>query len=145
MSRVSIDLPEKFSFSTQIPIRITDLNYGNHVGNDTILSLAHEARVQFLKHHGFEELNAGGVGLIMADAAIQFKTEIFYGDTITAFVAATGFSKIGFDVIYKLEKTAEDGTVKTAAIIKTGMVCFDYDAKKIVAVPEIVKQKLESS
>ena len=39
MNRVSLHLPENFSFSTEIPIRITDVNYGGHVGNDSILSI----------------------------------------------------------------------------------------------------------
>lgn len=49
MARISIDLPSTFTFSATIPVRITDLNYGGHVGNDTILSIIHEARVQYLK------------------------------------------------------------------------------------------------
>src|SRR5918911_380938 len=102
MSRSKLQLPEQFSFSTKIPIRITDLNYGGHVGNDTVLSLIHEARVQFLKHHGYEELNLEGVSLIMSDAGIEFKAELFYGDVVTAFAAATHFSRAGFDMYYKL-------------------------------------------
>ena len=47
MARIKVELPELFTFNTTIPIRITDLNYGNHVGNDTILSMIHEACVQF--------------------------------------------------------------------------------------------------
>lgn len=142
MARIKIELPAQFSFSTTIPIRITDLNYGKHVGNDTILSLIHEARVQFLKHHGFEELNTGGVGLIMSDVGIEFKQESFYGDQLKASVAAGDFSKVGFDLYYKLEKETEGKTVLVAAA-KTGMVCFDYAQKKIAAVPAIVKEKLE--
>ena len=39
MERVKIHLPDTFAFSTVSRIRITDLNYGAHVGNDTFLSL----------------------------------------------------------------------------------------------------------
>ncbi len=67
MARVKIDVPDEFSYTTHIPVRITDLNYGGHVGNDTILSLIHEARIQFLGHYGYGELNMEGVGLIMSD------------------------------------------------------------------------------
>ena len=88
MPRIKIELPEKFSFETQIPIRITDLNYGNHVGNDTILSILHEARVQYFQKFGFAELEFAGVGLIMRDVAIEFKNEIFYGEKIIASVTA---------------------------------------------------------
>lgn len=141
MARIKVDLPEQFSFTTTIPIRITDLNYGKHVGNDTVLSLMHEARVQFLQYHGFTELNLAGAGLIMADVAIEFKQELFYPDQIRASVAAGDFTKISFDLYYKFEKTVADKTV-IVATAKTGMVCFDYEKKKVTAVPAGVKERL---
>lgn len=137
MARIKIELPDHFQFSTKIPIRITDLNYGGHVGNDTILTLIHEARVQFLKNHDYEELNFEGVSLIMSDAAIEFKAETFYGDVITAFVTANNFSRVGFDVYYKLMKNET-----IVALAKTGMICYNYDVKKVVGVPEKAKEKL---
>lgn len=103
MSRIKLQMPEAFSFITQIPVRISDINYGNHVGNDAVLSLIHEARVQYLAHYGFSELQCAGVGLIMSDAGIEFKKEIFYGDVIKASVTAVNFTSIGFDLYYKLE------------------------------------------
>jgi acyl-CoA thioester hydrolase len=143
MARIKIELPAQFHFSTTIPIRITDLNYGGHVGNDTILSLIHEARVQFLLHHGYEELNLAGVGVIMSDVGIEFKQELFHGDIVTAYVAAGDFSKITFDLFYKLEKNVA-GKPVTVATAKTGMVCYDYDKKKVVAVPVGVRETLQS-
>jgi acyl-CoA thioester hydrolase len=141
MARIKIDLPKKFSFITEIPIRITDLNYGSHVGNDTVLSLIHEARVQFLKHYGFKELDAGGAGLIMSDVGIEFKSEIFYGDKIKVSVTAGEFSKVAFDLFYKLEKETFGKNILVAAA-KTGMVCYDYALKKVAAVPGVVVEKL---
>src|SRR3954469_1206894 len=115
MSRIRIQLPEQFSFSTIIQVRITDLNYGGHVGNDTILTLVHEARMQFLKNSGYTEMNMEGVGMIMIDAGIEFRLELFYGDEVKIFVAATEFSRAGFNLYYKLMK---DETI--VAIAKTG-------------------------
>ncbi len=139
MSRIRIELPESFYFSTQIPIRITDLNYGGHVGNDTILTLIHEARIQFLKKAGYTELDFGGTGLIMRDAAIEFKAEVFYGDMITAEVAAGEFSRVGFQLYYRLTK--EPNILVAAA--QTGMICYDYAKKKIVQVPETAANRLQ--
>jgi acyl-CoA thioesterase FadM len=62
MARIKLQLPQQFIFSTLIPVRITDINYGNHVGNDAILSLLHEARMQFLNKAGYTELEFGCVG-----------------------------------------------------------------------------------
>lgn len=140
MARIKVDLPDQFSFSTIIPVRITDLNYGGHVGNDTILSIIHEARVQFLQHHGYEELKMAGVGLIMSDVGIEFKQELFYADQVKVSVTAHDFSKVAFDLYYKLEKDTAGKTVLVAAA-KTGMVCYDYEKKKVAAVPEAVRAK----
>jgi len=143
MARVKIDLPETFAFSTSFPVRITDLNYGAHVGNDTILSFIHEARVRFLKSFGYTELDLGGAGLIMSDVMIVFKKEIFYGDEIRLSVAATDFTRAGFDLVYKLEKDTSPAT-SLLAIAKTGMVCYDYSLKKVTALPDAVKERLAS-
>ena len=73
----------------------------------------------------------------MSDAGIEFKAELFYGDVITAFVTATDLSRIGFDLYYKLIR--EDTLVATA---KTGMICYNYDTRKVVSLPPRVKEKL---
>lgn len=143
MARIKIDIPDNFSFSTSIPIRITDINYGNHLGNDAVLSIIHEARMQFLKHYGLSELNFDGAGLIMSDAAIEFKNEGFYGETIVAYVTAGEFTKVSFDLFYKLTKQVGDKEV-IMALAKTGMICYNYGTKKVVAVPEEAKNKLSS-
>jgi acyl-CoA thioester hydrolase len=137
MARIKIELPEQFHFSTKIPIRITDLNYGGHVGNDTMLTLIHEARVQFLKSNRYEELNVEGVSLIMSDVAIEFKAELFYRDVVTAFVTAANFSRAGFDLFYKLMRGES-----IVALAKTGMICYNYDARKVVRLPDQAKEKL---
>jgi acyl-CoA thioesterase FadM len=140
MARIRISVPERFSFSTIIPIRITDLNYGGHVGNDSILSLIHEARVQFLKQSGFSELDFAGTSLIMSDVAIEFRSEVFYGSSITVMVTAGEFTRVGFDIFYQM--TDSDNN-KLVAVAKTGIVCFDYSTRKVTAVPELALTRLQ--
>lgn len=140
MARIKLDIPQTFLFQTTIPVRITDINYGGHAGNDSILSIIHEARMQFLKHWGGDEKNFFGTGLIMNDVAIQFKEEVFYGDILEVSVALQDIEKVSFDIVYKLNIIKADGA-STVAVAKTGMVCFDYNTKKITAVPQEAKKK----
>ncbi len=77
----------------------------------------------------------------MSDVGIEFKNEVFYGDTIIAHVKAVEFSKVAFEIYYKLEKE-KDGRAILVAAAKTGMVCYDYTTKRIAAVPAEVKEKL---
>ena len=141
MERVKVNLPDTFKFSASISIRITDLNYGGHVGNDTFVSLLQDARQQFLAQYGYSELSFEGCGLILADAAIEYKKELNYGDSLKISVTATGFDKYGFDLFYKMEIITSTGTI-LAGKVKTGMLCYDYKNKKLVSVPEAAKEKL---
>lgn len=141
MERIKVQLPEQFSFTTELSIRVTDLNYGGHVGNDAFLSLIHEARMQYLQHHGYSELNFAGAGIIMADAAIEYKHELSFGDKIRISVTATGFDKLGFDIFYLIELITPDGT-RLAGKAKTGMTCYNYAEKKKTGVPPEAISKL---
>ncbi|KAA3436038.1 acyl-CoA thioesterase [Rufibacter hautae] len=140
MARIKIDLSTGFSFQTELPIRITDLNYGNHLGNDALLSLLHEARVRFLKAHGYTEMDFAGAGLIMSDVGIVYKGEGFYGDVLTVQVQPTEFSKYGFDLVYRVSN--QNG--KEIAHAKTGMLCFDYTARKLRTIPQEALDRLET-
>ena len=141
MARVKIELPKEFIFKTEIAIRINDINYGGHLGNDAVLSIAHEARLRFLKQHNFTELNVGAAGIIMVDAAIQYKAEGFYGDIIKVEIAVADITGVGCDFVYRCTNK-NTGTV--IAIVKTGIVFYDYLNKKITTVPLVFKEKINA-
>ena len=143
MERVKINLPEVFSFKTNVPIRITDVNYGGHVGNDSFLAMIQEARLQFYKHYGYSEINVEGMGTIMVDVAIEYKLELFYGDEIEIAVTAGNIARNGFDLFYLIEKTSESHR-KLAAKAKTGILCFDYTARKVVPMPQAAIDKFSN-
>ncbi|WP_291727771.1 acyl-CoA thioesterase [Bernardetia sp.] len=139
MNRVKVDLPDQFLFRTEIPVRITDLNYGGHVGNDAMLSLVHEARVQFFMSEGFKsELDIMGLGVIMADVAMQFKGEGFYGNVFEVYVTVGTLSSSGFDLYYKF---IDADSRREILRVKTGMVLFDYKSRKIASLPQELKER----
>lgn len=133
MARIKIQLPEKFIFSTAIPVRITDINYGGHLGNDALLSIVHEARLQFLKNFGYSELDVEGRSIIMADAAIVYKSEVFYGEILRIDIALTDIGGMSCDFLYRI---TNELTGKEVARVKTGIVFFDYKERKPVSVPQ---------
>lgn len=144
MARVKIDMPESFRFMTQVPVRISDINYGNHLGNDAIMSILHEARMRYLANFGATELQALGTALIMADAAIIYKGEGFYGDLLTVELTAEEFTAVGFDFYYRIT-TFRGGQLAVIAEAKTGMVCFDYSARKVARLPEALQSALRNT
>lgn len=116
------------------------MNYGGHLGNDRILTLAHEARVQTLAQYGFSEMDCGGHSLIMADAEISFRAEAFYGDTLQVSVFSGDASAKGFSLYYRMEKKGETPVV--VAEVRTGLVAFDYTARRVVSLAEDFRKKM---
>ncbi|MFD2513111.1 thioesterase family protein [Pontibacter locisalis] len=141
MARVKVDIPEHVHFEATVPVRVTDLNYGNHLGNDALLSIMHEARMQLLGHFGWSELSLAGASMIMADVAIEYKGEGFYGDELTIKLAFNDLNKYGFDITYFILN--QNG--KEIARAKTGMLCFNYQERKLMSLPAEVKAKIETN
>jgi acyl-CoA thioesterase FadM len=133
LPRIKLELPEKLIFTTEILVRITDINYGGHLGNDSILSIVQEARVQFLQEYNYSEKDVEGFGIIMTDCAIIYKSESFYGDVLQIKIGVKDFFKYGCDIYYQIinKKTGKD-----VAIVKTGIMFFDYEKRKRARVPE---------
>jgi acyl-CoA thioesterase FadM len=137
MPRLKLTARERYDFTFEITVRTTDLNYGGHLGNDRLLSLIHEARVAFLAKSGFSELDFGGASLILGDAAIVYQAEAYAGDMLRIEVAAGEPSGSGFRIFYRITRPADDRPV---ALVENGMVCFDYQARKIASLPASVRE-----
>lgn len=132
MARVKLDMPDRFIFSTDLKIRIGDINYGGHVGNDSMLSIVHEARVRFLQHYGFSEVDIDGVGMIMTDAVLAYKAESFYGDELVIRVAIAELTRTSCDFLFLITNKE---TGKEICRAKTGVAFFDYKTRRIREMP----------
>lgn len=144
MGRVKIVFPNYNSlYIATIPVRIGDVNYGNHVGNDAILSIIHEARMQMLHHFGYSEMNAGGNSMIMADVMIAYKAEAFYGDTLCVKIYAEEVSVNTFNLLYHISTKRGDKQTDIAHA-KTGMVCFNYTTRRIAPMTDELNKFLNS-
>ena len=143
MARIKIEISDNKIAVILIRVRIGDINYGNHVGNDAFVSIIHEARLQWLHQNNFTEINVAGTGLIMSDLAFEFKNEAYYGEEISIVICSGEISKVSFELYYQLT-TERNGAIILLANAKTGMVCFNYQLKKVAAIPDELKQLLNA-
>lgn len=140
MQRIKIELPQKYFFTTEISVRVYDVNFAGHLSNDAILSMVHEARIRFLKNWGFSETDTAGAGIIMFDAALQYKSQGYHGDVLIFEVVVENLLRSGCDFIFKITNKA---TGKEIARAKTGIAFFDYKKNKLVPVPDAFKKLIE--
>ncbi|AVR90184.1 acyl-CoA thioesterase [Thauera aromatica] len=142
MARIRIELPATFAFRTSIPLLISHINYGNHLDNAQLLGVVSEARVRFLKSMGYTELDVEGCGIIVADAAVQYRAEAFHGETMTVDMTAADFHEHGCDLAWRISDQASGREVARG---KTGIMFFDYGARQKAPVPQRFRRRFAAS
>ncbi len=128
---------DEFSFSYRVGIG--DINYGGHVSNASVLTIFQDARLAFFASLGpYSEVDLGGSGLIMPEAHLYYRREMFHGDQLQIGVQVTGLKRSSFTLEYRAtrdgEVTAEGTTV---------LVCFDYQQRKPCRMPPLFRAVLE--
>ena len=127
----SIPLPpkEQCLYRESLSIRISDINYGGHLGHDRILSYCHETRVNYLAALQMGEKDFLGAGLIMRDSSTLYKAEGFQGEWLAIELYADRFWPYGFHFIYSLKRQSDS---RELARTQTGMIYYDYtEGKKV--------------
>jgi acyl-CoA thioester hydrolase len=132
MPRIQIDLPRTFAFSTEITLYLSHMNYAGHLDNALLLAVVSEARRAFFQSLGYTELDVEGLGIVIADAALQYKSEAFHGEVMVARMTASDFGSKGCDLLWCMR---EKSSQREVARGKTGIVFFDYGARKVAPYP----------
>jgi len=136
MPRLQLKPRDSYPFQTELTVRVTDLNYGGHLGNDSLVSLVHEARYRFLAFHQWTEMDCGGVSLILGDAAIGYQGEAFAGDVMRFDVTAGEPGRCGFRLFFRVTRVSDQAAI---GLVENGMICFDYKTRKIQSLPDEVR------
>jgi 4-hydroxybenzoyl-CoA thioesterase len=133
MAKISILLPETFTFSTELDVLTQHINAGQHLANEQLVALLNEARMRFMATLPLTAFNIPARAFINTDLAVIYKSEAHYGDRLKIEVAADDFNKYGCDFVYRVTQAANGALVATA---KTAMLMFDYEKKQLKLVPE---------
>jgi acyl-CoA thioesterase FadM len=140
MSKKTIDLPAQFIFSTEYDVLYSDVNSANHLGADRVLPIAMEAQLRFIKHLGYADATAfEDAGLIMAHSEVQYLAEAQYGDQLKVELATNNVQAKSFELIYRILNLTRASEMARAA---TTLLFFDYQEKRVIAVPETFLKKL---
>ncbi|MCX6294299.1 MAG: thioesterase family protein [Sphingobacteriales bacterium] len=143
MARIKLVFPENIIYTLTIPVRITDINYGNHLGNDALVSILHEARVHWLNSLNYSELNIEGKSIIMNELAVNYLKEMFYGDVIKIDLSVGDITGLGFELYYRMSIN-KNGENLISAIAKTGLIFFDHTTKKTSSIPDVFLEKIKA-
>jgi acyl-CoA thioesterase FadM len=141
MARLQLSFPEdQYCYTTLLTVRVTDINAGNHLGNDSMISMISEARARFLFEFGVQEAERDGTGIIVTDLATTYRAEAHARDQLLFEVGVMDFNKYGGDVIFRITRPKDR---KLVAMAKQGFVFYNYKTSQVVVMPDEFKAKFE--
>jgi acyl-CoA thioesterase FadM len=141
MARLQLTFPEdQYCYTTLLTVRISDINAGNHLGNDSMISMISEARACFLFEFGVAETGRDGTGIIVTDLATMYRAEAHARDQLLFEVGVMDFNKYGGDIIFRITRPKDK---KLVAMAKQGFVFFNYKTSQVVAMAEDFRTKFE--
>ena len=140
MARVKLVPLDRYQSVYKTTVEVTDLNYGNHLGNDALVGIIHRARVHFLHRLGASEndLGDGKTGILLADLIVNYKGESFLFDKLGVESSIGQVGSKGFRMFHRI--TAEQG--RLIALAETGIVAFNYQKRKVARIPESFVSKI---
>jgi len=139
MARIQLQFPEdQLYYSTDLTVRVTDINGANHLGNDSMISMISEARARFLFDAGIHAAAGPNTSIIVTDLATTYRAEAYARDQLCFEVGVMDFNNYGGDIIFRITRP-DDGTL--IAMAKSGFVFFDYEKKKILPMPKAFRDK----
>ncbi|MDD9891841.1 MAG: thioesterase family protein [Gammaproteobacteria bacterium] len=139
MPRIKVAVPDQFLFSIEHTVGLSDVNYAKHLDSVSMVNILHEARLQFLASLGFTESNIFGLGMVVTDLAVDYRSESFANDRLIIDVGVSTFNRYGFDIGMQITNSALETIVCNA---KIGVVFFDFDQHEITPIPVAFKTML---
>jgi acyl-CoA thioesterase FadM len=141
MPKVKIEEQPSYPFSVELEVRVSDLNYGAHLGYDRILGLAHQARLVLLGELGVDEMDLGDgrTGVVAVDVAATYLGEAFVNDVLVFAIRPVEVGRVGFRLAHLVVNKQAGAKV---ALIEIGFVGYDYTRRRPAGLPEAFRQGL---
>ncbi|MZQ99639.1 MAG: acyl-CoA thioesterase [Acidaminobacter sp.] len=133
-------MPKRIDNLRTLEVRISDINYGNHMGNDRALTFFQDARISFLQQLGYEERRIGdNVGIIVSEAQVKYRKEVFLHDLLDASVWVDELRDRSFVMHYAFIRQSDQACVFEGS---TKIYAFDYQSRKAVRLPEAFRKSV---
>lgn len=140
MNKIQITENENPCFSYETKIRITDINYGNHLGHDKIISILHDARLSFFIQKKLSEINHENMYTFMLRSlTIDYKKECYLHEILIVEIYIGQIEKFTFELKYKVLKANE-----VIALCVTTLVCYNNLKRRPDVVPASILSALLS-
>jgi len=120
-------------WTTELEVRVGDINYGRHLGHDALVTLVHEARARFFAAHGFSEWDVAGASTMVVELGVRYRAESFWSDRLRIGIHVGRVRSRGCELRYDIQRADDGGRVAEAT---TSLVFVDPATGRLRTVPD---------
>ena len=125
------DLAGQFRHRVSIDVRFADTDAMGHVNNAVYLTYCEAARLGYweaVTGEPLPERHHDAESLILAEARITYRAQVFHTDTIVVESRATRIGRSSFTLEHRLTARGPDGAARLVATSESVLVRYDYDS-----------------
>lgn len=129
---------------TFIQLRFKDVDALGHVNNANHLSFFELARIRYFNEIIGEKIDWQKTGMILARVTVDYKKPVYLEDRVFVYTWMIGKGNTSFELGYQLVKEENDQTETELATGTSVIVCFNYEEKKPVPVPDLWIERMKA-
>lgn len=132
---------KEFKHKTPIQIRFKDVDMMRHVNNANHFTYLEIARAKYFDDVVGEEVDWSKEGIILAKSTCDYKMPILFKDKVFVYTKCSRIGNKSFELSYAIIKD-KNGKEIVLAEASTIQVCFDYEKRKNILMPDKWKKKI---
>ncbi len=141
------DLPGDFSHRVTIDVRFSDTDAMGHVNNAVYLTYCEMARIRYWSDVTGEPLAArhhGAESLILAEARITYRAQVFHTDVVTVESRATRIGRSSFVLEHRLTACEPGRHPRLVATSDSVLVRYDYTVGRAAELDDRFVEAMEA-
>ncbi len=140
MSKSKIEFDSnKILFEFKTRVRIDDINYGNHLGHDKLISIIHDSRMNYFNRYEISEMMPNiSLGIIIVNLNIDYINQAKFNDFLSVYIASGEIKNSSFELLYKITNSEN----KLIGLCSTTLVCFDTNRNRPIKMPNNILEIL---
>lgn len=133
--------PKDFKHKIPIQVRYKDVDIQGHVNNANHITYFETARVNYFNDILIRN-NWNKTGMILAKTVIDYFEPVFMDDKVFCYTRITSFGNKSFEISNLITKLTDKGEINCAEG-KSVIVCFNYEIKQTVEIPNEWKEAVK--
>ena len=132
-----------FHFYHPIEVRYGDLDPQGHVNNAKYMTYMEQARIAYLRHLGLftEGQSFMDIGIILADAQINFLAAIQFGQSVRVGVRASRLGNRSLTMEYCIEDAESGQELATGSSV---LVAYDYRERRSIPISSSWREAIDA-